>query len=714
MHYLKKLLILVFLFSITANSQKNFTLEQVINDPSSLSPKKLLQLQWITKSESFSYIEELGDNRLLVTEPIEEGNKNTLTTLSELNRILKENGLEGQNDFPLHSWYSEKEIWFWVKNKLVLLDIDSKSVKVLNEISERGENQEFIVPEKIAYTFRNNLYISINKKQIQITKDEDEAIVNGQSVHRVEFGIKKGIFWSPDANYLAFYRKDETMVTDYPILDISKRPAKVYYTKYPMAGMSSHQVKVGIYNVNTGETIWLETGEPKDKYLPGVTWSPDEKYVFINELNRDQNHLKFSKYDVRTGKLVKVLFEEVSEKYVEPMQGPIFFKDEPAMFLWLSRNEGWNHLSLYDAAGIRIVKMTKGEWEITDFDGFDNSGTNVYFTSTEISPLDRHYYKLSLDNYETKKLTYETGVHNVTKHPSGRYFLDEFSNASVPYQVDLVDKDGEKIRTVYQADNPFADYNIGETRLFSIKNKYDDELFCRMILPPAFKETDKYPLLLYVYGGPHCQRVTNSWLGKAKLWLNYMAQNGFIVFTLDNRGSANRGLEFEQEIFRRLGTVEIEDQLSGVEYLKSLPYVDPDRMGVYGWSYGGFMTASLMTKAPDIFKVGVAGAPVIDWGYYEVMYTERYMDMPQTNPEGYKNSNLLNFVENLKGKLLLVHGTSDPTVVWQHTLLFAEKAANLGIDVDYYPYIGHQHSVKGKDMFHLFQKITNYFIEHLK
>jgi len=712
--YLKKnFFFFVLLFSISVFGQKDFTLEQVILEAPSLSPVRLNQLQWMPGIEEFSYVEESENEIELVAETIESSSIKILTSLDDLNGSLNNALLDSVERFPRFTWYSSIEIWFWQKNKLVLFNINNNISTILNEIAEGGSNHEFITPGKIAYTIDNNLFIADNSNQIQVTNDENPEIVNGKAVHRVEFGITKGIFWSPNSNYLAFYSKDETMVTDYPLVDVTQKPAALNNNKYPMAGMPSHHVKVGVYNLSTGETTWLNTGEPKEQYLPGVMWSPNERYIFINILNRDQNHLKVSKFNAKTGELVKVMFEETNEKYVEPDHGPIFFEDEPDMFIWQSRNEGWKQLSLYDASGTRILKLTKGEWEVTDFDGFDNSGTNIYFTSTQESPLERHYYKLSLDSYTIKKITIEPGTHRVFKNPNGKYFLDTYSSTNVPYRVGLLNKEGELVRTIYESSNPLDGYNVGVTDIVKLKSNDGYDLYGRLIRPPDFDETKKYPVLVYVYGGPHAQLVTNRWLAGANLWLNYMAQQGFVVFTVDNRGSGNRGLEFEQTIFRQLGTVEIEDQISGVEYLKSLPFVDSDRIGVYGWSYGGFMATSLMTRAPGVYKVGVGGGAVIDWQYYEVMYTERYMDTPQDNPEGYEESSLLNYAENLSGKLLLVHGTSDPTVVWQQTLLFAQKVTNLGIDMDYYPYIGHGHGVRGKDKFHLYQKITNYFKDNL-
>lgn len=714
---MKKIKFLLLLFSIALinlSAQNHFTIEQIVHQPSSLLPAKLEQLQWVTGTDKFSYIQKFGDNDQLIIETVEEGNKKIVLRLSELNSKLKSAGVQNLSAFPLFSWYSSSEIWFWAENKLVLFNVGNKSVKVLNEIDPDGTNPEFIDPLKIAYTIDNNLYLSDNKEKIQIT-NESIGIVNGQTVHRVEFGIDKGIFWSPKANYIAFYRKDERMVSDYPLLDISTRPAHIKNIKYPMAGMKSHHVKIGVYNIKTRNTIFLKTGEPADQYLPGVTWSPDEKYIYVNKLNREQNHLKLTQYNAATGEEVKVLFEEFNDKYVEPMQGPIFFEIDPDIFLWLSRNEGWNHLSLYDISGRRIKKLTDGEWEITDFDGFDKSGINIFYTATTVSPLQRHYYKLNLDSdYEITQLTKEPGTHEVIKNPKATYFLDLYSSLEVPYRVNLLDKKGELLRTVYSAANPIEKYSTGKTELVTLKSIDGFDLYGRIIYPPEFDSTQKYPAIVYVYGGPHRQKVNNSWMGNSDLWLNFLAQNGYVIFTLDNRGSSARGLEFEQKIFKNLGSVEIEDQTVGVEFLNSHPFIDSEKIGVYGWSYGGFMAASLMTRKPDLFKVGIAGGAVTDWSYYEVMYTERYMDTPKENPDGYKNSSVLNYIKNLKGKLLLLHGTSDPTVVWQHTLLLTERAAHLGIDIDYYPYIGHVHGIKGIDKIHLYKKMLNYFDEYLK
>ncbi|MFC2085199.1 DPP IV N-terminal domain-containing protein [Bacteroidota bacterium] len=547
-----------------------------------------------------------------------------------------------------------------------------------------------------------------------MTYDGKYGTTNGKSVSRNEFGISGGIFWSPENNYIAFYREDLSNITDYPIVNTDETPAKLENIKYPMAGQSSSNVDIGIYNIKEDQIIWLQIEGPKDQYLTSVTWGPEEQYIYVAHLNRDQNHLKLKQYYVSDGKQNQILFEEKNEKYVEP-ESPLFFlPNSNNKFLWFSERDGWNHLYLYNTNGDLIRQITRGEWLVTKIHGFDTAGNYVYITTTKENPLERHFYSVELKTDKIKKLTRDSGTHSIRKNQFNMYFIDTFSNLNLPREIRIINNKGDVLSIIHKSDNPLKEYRLGDIKLLKLKSKNDQELHCRMIYPLDFDSTKIYPVIVYVYGGPHVQLVRNTWgYGKYALWFQKMAQEGFIVFTLDNRGSDNRGLDFEQATFRKLGTIEIEDQLTGVEYLKSLPYVNGSRIGVFGWSYGGFMTTSLMLRTNGTFKVGVGGGAVIDWKYYEVMYTERYMDTPQDNPEGYYESSLLNYIENLDGKLLLVHGTSDSVVVWQHSLAFAKKAANFNKHLDYYPYIGHGHGVKEKDALHLYTKITDYFIDNL-
>ena len=710
-------LLLLFIFISQAFTQeKLFTVEDVVLNGFRLSPQNLRQLNWIPNSDKFAWVDGVNTKSALLLSSPQNSKIDTLIRTGDLNSLLTTQNEKPINAFPSVSWTSSDEFNFWSGKTYYSFNTKYKKLSKINSVKGDAENLN-VSPNKkfVAYTDQNNLFLNLNEeKKIQITFDKDSNIVNGQSVHRDEFGINGGIFWSPNSNFIAFYHMDQTMVSDYPLVELTTTPAHLRNIKYPMTGQTSHQVKVGIYEIKTGKTVWLSTGEPLDQYLTSLTWSPDEKYFFIAHLNRDQNHMRLIKYDAATGNQIKVLFEEKSDKYVEPLTPLTFLPNSNDKFIWQSQRNGYNHLYLYDTEGNLIRQVTDGKWVVLSLNGFDKSGKNIFISSTKESPLERHFYRVNLENGKMDNLTKEPGVHTVLASSNSDYFIDSYSNATTPRVLNLVDKKGAQIRNLLIANNPLKDFKLGETKIFSIKNEEGIELFCRMITPPNFDQTKKYPVIVYVYGGPHDQEITNSFgTGRYFLWFYMMAQKGYIIFTLDNRGSANRGLEFEQATFRHLGTVEVKDQMTGVDYLKSLPYVDGNRFGVYGWSYGGFMTTSLMLRTNNTFKVGACGGAVIDWKFYEVMYGERYMDTPQSNPEGYKEASLLNYVDNLKGKLLLVHGTSDPTVVWQNTLSFAKKCAELNKPLDYFPYVGQPHGVGGKDALQLYNKITNYFLDNL-
>ncbi len=717
MHRIKLIsIVFILAFASILAQEKLFTVEDVVmNSYSKLVPERLYSLNWIPGTEKYYWIEYGEEFGGILTGAVESEGVDTLLTLTKLNETLTKNDFEAMRVFPRITWTDSASFVFKSGKILFKYNLTNDELSVLNVFEEKLANYT-PAPNHIAaaYTKENNLFVAVEPEDVrQITNDEEKGIVNGQAVSRQEFGITGGIFWSPKSNYVAFYRKDETKVSDYPLVEMGTTPATLKLIKYPMNGQASEHVTIGIYSIEKNETLWLNTEGPYDQYLTTVTWGPEEKFIYVSHLNRDQNHLKLVKYDAATGEAVKTLFEEKDDKYVEPENPLHFLPDNPNKFLWFSERDKWNHLYLYDTDGNLIKQVTKGDWVVLSFEGFDENGENIFITATKDSPIDVNFYRVNLESGEMTRITKTSGRHMVVFTNDGKYFLDSYSNTETPFKVLLLDKNGDELRTIHNAANPIADYKIGETKIFTIEGKGYD-YYCRMVLPPDFDPSKKYPVIVYVYGGPHAQLVTNSWpRGRYAFWFLMMAQKGYIVFTLDNRGSDNRGLEFEQETFRHLGTREIEDQLLGIEYLKKQPFVDSTRFGVFGWSYGGFMTTSLMLRTNDTFKVGVGGGAVIDWKFYEVMYGERYMDTEETNPEGFKEASLLNYVDNLNGKLLLVHGTSDPTVVWQHTLEFVKKATNLNKPLDYYPYVGHPHGVGGIDAVNLYTKITNYFWENL-
>lgn len=714
MKYFKIYLILFFsTFSIFAQN-KNFTIEDIVlNSYRTLAVERLNQLSWIPNSEFLSFVE--GDTLFKVNP---RNNKKTeLLNLTQLNKITEDANLDSKNSrFPRIVWIDENTISFWKDSNYIHLDLLTPKAELMIKTTSLANNKKLSTNNKsVAYTIENNLYLANGIDNVkQITFEENLGIVSGQSVSRNEFGISGGIFWSPKSNYLAFYQKDETGVTDFPLVEIGTAPAKLNNIKYPMAGQTSEIIKVGVYDISNNKTIWLKTGEPNDHYLTNLTWDPSEKFIYIAHLNRDQNHMRLIKYDAINGEPVKVLFEEKDEEYVEPENELQFICEDEDKFIWFSERDDWQHLYLYNTDGKLIKQITSGEWIVKSIKGFNKSKKELFFIGTKDSPIEDHLYKVNLENWQIDRITKPDFNHSVIINEYSNLILDSYSNFDVPFVTQVIDSKGNEIIELIRSKNPLADYSISKPKIFKLKGENNVDLYSRIILPANFDSTKTYPVIVYVYGGPHAQLVTNNWYaGRYDFWFQYMAQNGYLVFTLDNRGSSNRGLEFEQAIFGKLGTKEIEDQLVGVEYLKSLSYVDSNRIGVFGWSYGGFMTTALMLRTNDAFKVGVGGGAVIDWKLYEVMYGERYMDSPQDNPDGYKEANLLNYVENLNGKLLLVHGTSDPVVVWEHTLEFAKKAANLNKALDYFPYVGHGHGVGGKDAIHLYQKISNYFLENL-
>lgn len=710
MKIIKYLSVILILCPFLSFSQKKLTIEDASGMNRALYPASLRNLQWMGSGDRFTYLE----SNAILARKSESTTADTLFNLHGLNQILKNSKTDTVSKMPSVKWLDGSSASFTVKNKVYNLNIKNNSVSLINSYPEDAENTDSDPDGNlIAYTMKNNLFIASSGKQVQITNDENSGIVNGQTVHRNEFGISKGTFWSPAGNYLAYYRKDETMVTDYPLVDIDSRIATVENTRYPMAGMTSEQVTLVIYKIVDSSYVTIKTGEPAEQYLTSVTWSPDEKNIYIAILNRGQNHLKLNRYDVMSGNLEQTLFEEKNDKYVEPENPLHFIESKPDEFIWFSERDGYQHLYLYKTDGTLLRQLTQGPWVVTGLLGTDPKGSRAFFLSTKNSPLNEDVFSVDLKTGKILPLSLNTGVHSPILSPDGKYLIDIFSDTLVGREYDVIDTKGKVIQVITRSNNPLNEYVQCPSHIFKLRANDGTELFSQIILPPDFRPENKYPVIVYVYGGPHAQLVNNTWLGGAGLFNYYLAQQGYIIFTLDNRGSANRGLDFEQAVFRHLGTLEVSDQMVGVNYLKSLPYVDPQRIGVQGWSYGGFMTISLMLREPDVFKVGVCGGPVTDWKYYEVMYGERYMDTPEENPEGYKEASLLERAGSLKGDLLVIHGTMDPTVVWQQSLSLLKRFIEEGKMVDYFVYPGHEHGVGGKDRVHLNRKIEKYFVEHL-
>ncbi len=706
------LFIFVFGFQMTAQ-QKELSLETAVagyykdtitGKYKLLYPETLKNLQWLKDAGIFLYKKE---NQLVFkntqNKKVQQLNKQDFQKLfPELKRLPY---IElATPDYLVFSQDTTKVLYYY-----------KQAQKDKITYPKTAENLDFCYKNKyVAYTINNNLYIANTRNpKIGVTNHTDKNIVSGQAIARSEFGITKGTFWSPKGYKLAFYQKDETNVDVYPLVDIRETPAKLKEIKYPMNGRGSEEPAVGVYELKTGKTLYLDLFDKagKEHYATNLTWGPNENYIYLAEINRDQNHIWFNKYDARTGKFVKTLFEETNDKWVEPEHPAFFIPNGKNEFIWLSERDGFMNLYKYNNQGKLIKQLTHNKWMTNDILGFSHKGRYVYTTGTGTDPRDKQLFRIDTKKGKIKQLTHTSGVHRVDLTSAGSYYLDNFSNPNTPRKIFLADTKGKKKQTLFTAANPLASFKVNaKPEMFSITGEFGDKLYARMFKPTGFDPDKKYPVLIYVYGGPHAQLVTNRWLGGASLWMPWMAEQGYIVFTVDGHGSDNRGFAFESVIHRHLGKYEMKDQLHGIDYLKSLPYVDTDRIAVHGWSFGGFMTSSLLTTYPEVFTTGVAGGPVTDWKWYEVMYGERYMDTYQQNPEGFKETSVLNKIGNLKGKLLTIHGYLDDVVVPQHNIALHREAIKNGIQMDFYLYPTAKHNVRGRDRIHLMKKILDYIL----
>lgn len=742
----------------SAQEKKTFTLNDVIpggDNYFNLVPKSMPGLQWwgdICVRTDIENIKKIDTK---------SGKESILVTLEEINEALK-NGempykLTGHIK-PLRTlmaaslpWGDRNVITFTqyddrTPGQKYMIWYDFSKKKIVNLFNLQGEgptNFDFCKENGyMAYTIGNDLYVahegdfsSMVNPKVTGNQQQEKDVVYGQAVHRNEFGIMKGTFWSPKGTYLAFYRMDQSMVTDYPQVNTTARIAELVPDKYPMAGMTSHKVTVGIYNVKDGKTIYLQAGDPTDRYFTNISWGPDEKSVFVIELNRDQNHAQLVQYDAVSGQKIGVLYEEKHARYVEPQHPLIFLPWDDSQFIYQTQRDGFNHLYLMDTKTklkgewktgkdsedqyceyLKAIPLTEGNWLVQDVLGFNAARKEIIIASTEISPLQTNIFSLNVKNGKRTLIGMEDGTHQAKLSASGTYLIDYFTSNNVPREISILPTTGKKGTTLFTATDPLKEnYNLPEITVGTIKAADGEtDLYYRLIKPVNFDPNKKYPAIIYVYGGPHAQMIHNTRFYDARGWDLYMAQQGYVMLTVDNRGSDNRGIKFENCTFRHLGTEEMKDQVQGAKFLQSLPYVDADKIGVHGWSFGGFMTTNLMLTYPDIFKVGVAGGPVIDWQFYEVMYGERYMDTPQANPEGYKESNLRLKAGNLKGRLEVIIGGMDPTCVPQHSISFLRACIDAGTHPDFFIYPEDGHNMMGRDRVHLHEHITRYFLDHLK
>ncbi len=609
------------------------------------------------------------------------------------------------------------------RSKYYVFDRKTRDIKALSKNGKQGLADFSPDASKVAFVRDNNLFISDLKtgEEKQITFDGlDRHIINGTTdwVYEEEFALIKGFHWSPDGKKIAFMRFDESNVKEWWLPNYGELYPEYHRYKYPKAGEANSIVTVHMYDLETGRTTPMDTGEETDQYIPRIRWTQNPESLAIFRVNRLQNKLEILLADARSGVSNVIYTEENKYYFDENNYDNIVFLENGKEFIIKSEKDGYNHLYLHDMSGKQINRITTGNWEVTNVLGIDQKNRKVYYESTEISPMERNVYVVGFDGKGKKALTPQKGWNIAQFSADFSYFMKIFSDAATPpvYTVNR-GNDGSLVRSVMDNQKLIekrAEYGLSPKEFFTITTSEGVELNAWRIMPHNFDPAKKYPVMFTIYGGPGSQTVRNSFAGE--MWEQYLAQEGIMVVSVDNRGTGFRGEEFKKMTYLQLGKYETIDQIEAAKYLATLPYVDETKIGIFGWSYGGYMSTLCITKGADIFDVAIAVAPVTNWRFYDNIYTERFMRTPQENPDGYDDNSPINHVDKMKGKYLLVHGMSDDNVHPENTydLITALVAADKDFELMLYPNSNHGIYTGRNTRFHLYKKMTDFLLENLK
>lgn len=604
----------------------------------------------------------------------------------------------------------------------------SKVQRITN--TEAFETDPQIAPdgEHIAYIREQNIYVTHiqSGQERALTTSGKGTLRNGMAefIAQEEMDRHTGYWWSPDGQKIAFLEVDQSPVPITKRYEIEADDIQIIEQRYPYAGANNVHIRLGVIRLDNKAIRWVDIGSNRDIYIPRVKWLPDSQSLSFQRQSRNQQSLELAITDTSVNSQLlpsRTIIHDQSETWVA-LHKDLRFLQQQEQLIWTSEQSGFRHLYLYDNNGKLIRQLTDGEWQVDSVESLDEENGFIYFTATKSSPLERQLYRQSLTTTtpaQVEQLTHGSGTHDVAMDRYGKIFIDTFSNSDQPPQTSLHDQDGQRLTWLVEnkldASHPYFPYLQAhqETSFGTIKAVDDQDLYYRMTKPLGFNENQRYPVFYYVYGGPTSQTVTNSW-GRRILIEQYMAQQGFIVFSLDNRGTPRRGMRFQAPAYHALGTVEVRDQRSGVEFLKTLPYVDGDRIGMFGWSYGGYLTLMSVLKEPDLFATGVAVAPVTDWRLYDTHYTERYMGTPQEQEQAYDTANVLNYASQLTSPLMVIHGMADDNVLFSHTTQLYREFQDNGILFDTMAYPGAKHGISGqKAQTHVYRTIAEYFKKQL-
>jgi len=713
----------------TAAKPGELTVDRIYSQPS-LSGRLTRGINWSPDSKRLTYLDAQGNGRDAKAElwslDVTSGERSQLISADKLETIFpappshqSQATGAGRHAPSQYQWAPNDEaLLFEGPNALAWYDLKTQAGRIL--VSGKDELGDVkISPDSkyVSFVRDHNLWIvsTADGKEHAVTSGGTEQVRKGELdwVYPEELDLYAAYWWSPDSSSIAYLQMDENKVSQFSLLNFESYTGEAELQRYPVAGGTNPTVHVYVAAVNGGEPRLMDTGSDNNIYLPRVNWTPDSRHVAIQRLNRDQNALDLLLFDVSTGKCSALLAEK-DRAWVNVRDDLHFFKDNKR-FLWSSERTGYRHLYLYSLDGKQIAQITKGDWEVTAVEGVDEAKGIVYFTATEKSPTERHLYRVNLDGSGFARITKQDGFHMPNLSPDANFFVDMYSNATTPPRQDLYRTDGSKAATINENKvEELAQYHLSPVEFFTVNARDGVPLNCFMIKPPNFDPSKKYPVIVYTYGGPHAQVVLNAWQGPNLLWHELMAQKGYIIFALDNRGSAGRGHVFEEPIHYRFGIPELNDQRDGVGWLQKQSYVDPQRLGIWGWSYGGHMTLHAMFEAPDLFKIGFAGGPVTDWHFYDTIYTERYMGLPQQHENEYKESSPVSHVTSFKGKLLIAQGTGDDNVHYSNTLSLINDLISRGVYVEVIAAPGRGHGVSDPPARKIvFDRVTQFFLNNL-
>jgi dipeptidyl-peptidase 4 len=709
---------------------KALTVDRIYGEPS-LGGHASAGLTWAPDGKQISFFKETTPEggkearRELVAIDAGSGQSQVLIPVDKLATVIAEpekatqaTGL-GRHAPPPYQWASDgTALLFQGTTSLAWFDLRTQKGHPLVSGKEDIDDPK-ISPDNrwVSFVRDHNLWlVSVADGKVRaLTKGGTEGVRKGELdwVYPEELAITTAYWWAPDSSAIAYLEMDERKVSQYPLVDFASPTGEADNERYPVAGGVNPVVRVLVAPIAGGEPRVMDAGSETDIYLPRVNWLVDSKHLAIQRLNRAQTVVDLLIADTATGKS-RVAFTEKDQYWINVSDDLHFLKDGKRC-LWSSERSGYRHLYLYDLEGKELAQLTKGDWEVTGIQAVDETAGFVYFTATENSPLERHLYRVGLDGSGFARITKDSGTHAVSFSPNASAYVDTFSSSGIPPRQDLFRADGSPIVPIN--DNKvveLADYHLSPVQFLSVRSHDGVELNAMMIKPPNFDPARKYPVIVYTYGGPGVQVVTNSWGGATFLWHELMAQKGYIIFSLDNRGSAGRGHLFEEPIHFRFGAQELSDQRDGVAYLKSLPYVDSNRIGIWGWSYGGHMTLHAMFEDTEDLKVGFAGGPVTDWHYYDSIYTERYLGLLPQNAESYEESSPVKNASRLKGKLLIAHGTGDDNVHFANTLSLINELIDAGKYVEVMSFPGRGHGVSDSPARRvLMKRVMQFFLDNL-